>query len=254
VRWTQKRTGQEGFTLVELMTALGIFLLICGAAFTLLGVSQKRYQTDSQVLNSFEEARFGLDQIVRDVSDSGYPPQNHFAVLPTPDKYVISPFAWNPNYSPNTPCSIGTAGGGTCVTPGDFDLIVETNIDPQRSDSVSWIHYLLQGTTLMRGVAGKPNAPNADPVAGTAQALVPFVENVVNAAPPGGNPVPIFSYICDTSGGPQPCISAGSGNSPANIRDVAITLIVVSPVPDTQTGQLRPVELSGRGRRINPNQ
>ena len=64
------KTEQRGFTLIELLTALGIFLLVCGAAFTLLGTSQQRYQTDAQVLNSFQEARLGLDQIVRDVNDS----------------------------------------------------------------------------------------------------------------------------------------------------------------------------------------
>src|ERR1700730_13182859 len=65
---------QLGFTLIELLVALGIFLLVTGAAFTLLGSSQQRYQTESQVLNSFQEARLGLDQIVRDVNDSGFPP------------------------------------------------------------------------------------------------------------------------------------------------------------------------------------
>ena len=61
---------QPGFTLVELLFSLGIFLLVIGAAFTLLGSSQNRYQTESQVLTSFQEARLGLDQIVRDVNDA----------------------------------------------------------------------------------------------------------------------------------------------------------------------------------------
>ncbi len=255
---TLNRDAQTGFTLVELMAALGIFLIICGAAFTLLGVSQKRYQSDSQVLNSFEEARFGLDQIVRDVNDSGFPPPNHFSAKSNANynQYASSPFAWSPTNYPGTPCTIGTAGGGTCATPGDFDLIVETDVNPQAPNSqVVWIRYLLQNTTLFRGIANKSNAPGPDPAAALPpQNLVPFVGNVVNAAPPGGVPVPIFSYTCDTPGGPQPCTGAGGSNSPANIRDVAVTLIVQSSVPDSQTGQLRTVVLSGRGHRMNPNQ
>jgi len=43
-------------------------------------------------------------------------------------------------------------------------------------------------------------------------------------------------------------------NSPANIRDVIVNLIVAAPLPDAKTGQPRLVQLTGRGRRINPSQ
>src|SRR5712664_1627864 len=84
---------QRGFTLVELLVALGIFLVVCGAAFTLLGSSQQHYQTESQVLTSFQEARLGLDQIVRDVNDAGYPPPSFAGTDPT--KFTSTPFAWS---------------------------------------------------------------------------------------------------------------------------------------------------------------
>src|SRR4029077_2288595 len=128
------RTVQSGFTLIELMVSVGIFLLICGAIFELMGTTQNRFKTESQVLGAFEEARLGLDQIVRDVNDAGYPPQNHFAVLPAANFYAVSPVAWSPAY-PGTPCIIGV----TCTSPGDFDLIVETDIDPQNNNGVEWV-------------------------------------------------------------------------------------------------------------------
>jgi prepilin-type N-terminal cleavage/methylation domain-containing protein len=268
---------QLGFTLIELLVALGIFLLVTGAAFSLLGSSQQRYQTESQVLNSFQEARLGLDQIVRDVNDSGFPPPTFSdGIASHADQFASSPFAWSPGY-PSSSCQIGTAGGGTCSTatagnnsPGDFDVIIETN--PNRQDptsQVQWIRYQLLGTTLMRSVVAK--IPNDDPDADTsaAGAPIPFVQNVVNnvcppqipqcqtAYPgifPGGNPVPIFSYICDAGNASLQCPLAGAFNSPANIRDVVITLIVAAPLPDASTGQPRLVQLLGRGRRINPNQ
>jgi len=245
---------QEGFTLIELLTALGIFLVICGAAFTLLNASQQRYQTESQVLNSFQEARLGLDQIVRDVNDSGFPPPTFFS-SGAPANSATSPFAWSPNY-PGTRCQIGAGG---CATPGDFDLIIETNDNPQDSACasncpVSWIRYLLQGTTLMRGRAPK-GVGAADPAAAFIgpYAPVPFVQNVVN-----NTAQPIFSYTCDTLTGPPSAPlscpnAAAADNFPANIRDVIITLIVATPQPDATTGQQRLVVLNGRGRRINPN-
>src|ERR1700682_906591 len=105
------KTRQRGFTLIELLTALGIFLLVCGAAFTLLASSQQRYQTESQVLTSFQEARLALDQIIRAVNDAGYPPPPNSDGVPAHS--ASSPFAWYPGYPPSPPCLIG----GTCVTP-----------------------------------------------------------------------------------------------------------------------------------------
>jgi len=46
---------------------------------------------------------------------------------------------------------------------------------------------------------------------------------------------------------------AGASNAPANIREVTITLIVAAPLPDATTGVPRLVQLTGRGRRMNPN-
>jgi prepilin-type N-terminal cleavage/methylation domain-containing protein len=263
---THRAKRQLGFTLIELLAALGIFLLITGAAFTLLSSSQQRFQSESQVMTSFQEARLGLDQIVRDVNDAGFPPPTFFASS-FPTNSTSAPFAWSPGYPSS--CTIDI----TCITPGDFDLIIETNPNPQDGGPVQWIRYYLQGNTLMRGIA--PKTLGHDPAVDTSPTLVPFVQNVVNNAPntqigqfqlsatnpgvfPGGNPVPIFAYTCDTPTVPQYppplCSAAGADNSPANIRDIAITLIVASPLPDATTGQPRLVQLSGRGRRVNPNQ
>src|SRR5882724_11121076 len=94
---------QAGFSLIELLVALGIFLLVTGAAFTLLGSSQQRYQTESQVLTSFQEARLALDQIVRDVNDAGYPPPTYKSN--NYNLFASSPFAWTPGYA-NSPRQI----------------------------------------------------------------------------------------------------------------------------------------------------
>jgi prepilin-type N-terminal cleavage/methylation domain-containing protein len=274
------RGGQIGFTLIELLVALGIFLLVTGAAFGLLKSSQQRYQTESQVLTSFQEARLALDQIVRDVNDSGYPPPTYL-VTGFPQNSTSSPFAWSLSAGyPNLACQIATGGSGNCTTtianntsPGDFDLIIETTpnrLDPTCATTpcpVLWIRYQLQGTTLYRGTA--PKVSGDDPDADSSAQLAPFVQNVINnssaaqitqyqvAYPnmfPANAPVPIFSYSCDTGGVASPCPTAGLYNAPTNIRDVIITLIVSTPTSDAKTGLPRIVQLSGRGRRVNPNQ
>lgn len=271
---TPSMRSQQGFSLIEMMIAAVIFVLLCGAAFSLLGVAQQRYQTESQVLNSFQEARFALDDMVRDVNGSGYPPQNSFSWNASlrADRYAISPVAWSQAAGyPSTACQIALGSGGNCIgslgnTPGDFDLIVERNADLSQR-KVQWTRYVLQNNVLSRGQATKTNA--GDPDASTATTFVPYVQNVMNNASPtqiaqfqavypnmfqGGNPVPIFSYICATPYGPQPCQTAGSYNSPQNISDVEITLIVMAPTVDAQTGAPRLIELHGRGHSLNPIQ
>ncbi len=241
MKLSQKQKRQTGFTLIEVMVSVAIFVVISGAIFGLLGSSQKQFRTESQLLGSFQEARLGLDQIVRDANDAGYPPQNHFSTLPTADKYTKSPVAWS------------------------FDVIFEGDVD---GSGVKWIRYQLQRTTLYRGVT--PKVAGADPVTATnaAGVMLPYVTNVMNNASatqiaqfqaaypgmfPGGIAQPIFQFSCGDSG-PVLCQNAGASNSPLNVRDIEITLIVMTTQPDAQTGKVRLVELNGRGRRFNPNQ
>lgn len=270
-----RRRGREnGFSLIELMTALAILVLVCGIAFELLLMTMKKYHSDSQLLSSFQEARFGMDQMIRDINDSGYPPRNQMQgnVAPWPMTYAATPFAWAPTTYPTNPCTIGT----NCTIPSDYDLIVETDIDPENQSStnyVEWIRYKLIGTTLYRSVVPKLNNPTSDPDGASSGALVPYVQNVMNnpsaaqlatlqaAYPsmfPGGNPVPIFRYICEST--PQPTFCDGSGptgtpayTDPKHVVGVIVTLIVQAPTADMQTGRPLVVELKGEGRRMNPD-
>lgn len=261
--------AQAGFTLLEMLISVAVFLAICGAMFKLLNSSQKSYDRDTKTLGYFQDARLGLDQVVRDAEQTGYPPENQFSftVAPAISTYASSPVAWSPNY-PTTPCVIGTAGGGTCVTPGDFDVIFEEV--PSTGGFVQWIRYQLVGTTLFRGaitkLAGDPNAPTS-----AAGVLLPYVTNVMNNAPaatiaqyradyptmfPGGVAQPVFQFYCDTGATTPPvlCQNAGANNSPANVRDIEINLIVLASQNDQFTNKPRLVQLQGRAHRVNPNQ
>ena len=239
---TATRQPERGFTILELMIATAIFLVICGAMFALLQLSQQKYSGETQLSGAFQETRLAIDQIVRDFNVSGYPSQSMFSKLPADTtQYAQSPVAWSPNY-PGVPCSVG-AGGGPCTTPGDFDLILETDL----GNGVSWIRYQLNGTTLSRAVVPKTAGATPDAATSVAGVMVPFLTNVVNSVAQ-----PIFKYTCDTPTGPQPCAAAGNYGVPNNIRDVDITLIVMTRQPDLQTRALKLVELDGRGHRVNP--
>jgi type II secretory pathway pseudopilin PulG len=252
---------QAGFSVLELLLSLSLFIIISGAALSLLNAAQKRFQTEGQLLTSFQEGRLALDMIVRDVNDSGYPAANQFGVTPAVTNYAVTPVAWSPTSA--NPCA-----PGACASPTAFDLILE-ELD-STTNTMRWIHYQLVGTTLWRGTVVK-GAAGTDPLVATAGAgvMFPYATNVMNNNPaqipainaaypgtfPGGAPVPIFTYYCDTPNGPTLCnLAGGAYNLANNIREVEVTLIVLIQQPDMQTKRLRVVTLNGRGHRVNPNQ
>ncbi len=256
----------RGFTMLEMMVAMAIFLIICAAMFELLQLSQNKYNSETQLTAAYSDARLALDQIVRDVSVAGYPPASIYtgATLQA-TQFAISPVAWSPNYGV-TPCTVIPGGGGTCAVPGDYDLILETQLAGQTY--VSWICYHLNPNnfTLYREVVPKTSGDPWSVVygAGTMTALLDNVMNnpgsqlgqITATYPgmfPGGGPQPIFQYSCDMpQGPPQPCSQAGPYNAANRIRDVDVMLIVKAPQQDMQTGSVKLVQLSGRGHRINP--
>jgi prepilin-type N-terminal cleavage/methylation domain-containing protein len=261
---------RRGFSILELLVAMTIFLAICAAMFELLRMSQEKYSGETQLSAAYQDSRLAMDQIVRDFNVAGYPPASMFSVLPSSaSQYAITPVAWNPGY-PSAVCNLSApGGGGGCATPGDYDLIIETHLattDPTDT-TVKWVWYHLDqpSLTLYREVVVKTtNDPLSEVQAGNS--LTPFLKNVMNSPGsqmsqitanyptmfPGGVPQPIFQYTCDTPGGPLPCWQAGANNSPKNIRDVDVTLIVMTPQQDLQTQSLKLVELFGRGHRSNP--
>jgi prepilin-type N-terminal cleavage/methylation domain-containing protein len=256
------RARQAGFSLIELMLSLSLFVIISGAALSLLNMAQKRFQSEGQLLSSFQEGRLALDMIVRDVNDSGYPAVNQVRPAAPVTSYAVTPVPWSP-LSP-TACGVGA-----CNSPNNFDLILE-ELD-NTSNTMKWIRYQLVGTTLLRGTVDKVAAgAGADPMAATAGVMLPYATNVMNntLAPqmaqinaaypgtfPGGAAVPIFTYYCDIPNQtPGLCTGAGGSNLANNIREVEVTLIVLIQQPDMQTGKLRLVTLNGRGHRVNPNQ
>lgn len=230
------RKRVNGYSLIELLVATLLFTIIAGTVFSLLLSAQLRYRGDSGVTVAFQQANVAIDQITRDVHSTGYPPPNSFAAnvaLNNPQLMAL-PFSWSPGYTntPPTPCTVQVSCG---AVPGDYDLILETDLAD--GNGVQWIRYSLQGTTLMRGVTQKQQFK--DPVALTNASLLPYLENVQNG--PGNKSLPIFSYR------PQPPIQ------PSDIREVNILLIVQSAQPDPQTGQFRTITLTGQAVRFNPD-
>ena len=267
---------ERGFSLIEMLVVVAVFTLVTGAVFGLLDVAQQRYRTESEVLDAFQGARIALDQITRDVHTAGYPPVKSLSAgqQAANSASLAYPFAWQPGYNTQpalaAPCQVTTGlAAGTCNIPSQWDLILESDLDPENANGAEWIRYSLQNDTLFRGVATK--VVGGDPVAATNGTLVAYVENVMNNASAadiqqirnsypnlfaGGNPVPLFTYRFENKAGcpNQPPVPLAPVPAPPGcIREVNITMIVRSANLDIKTRQPRVITLTGLARRINPS-
>lgn len=170
---TQTQRGrhrQAGFSLVELLVVLAIFVIVTGAVFGLLNMAQIRYAAEKRFLESFQGARIGVDLMVRDIHNAGYPPPYTYAGNlpyqaappgsigmapgngPTPLNYDM-PVPWDSptqadiglqdrfatgivgvrNNLVDLTCTVN--GGATpCDVPDAFDLILEMDVDPEASN------------------------------------------------------------------------------------------------------------------------
>jgi len=67
---------QDGFTLVELMVAMSIFLLILVGIFQVFDPSRNAYQVSERKLGVQQNARVAMDRMARQIRMTGYFPEN----------------------------------------------------------------------------------------------------------------------------------------------------------------------------------
>lgn len=258
------RSPQAGFSLIELMMVLVIFVIVSGAVFLLLNTAQIRYTAERQQSDALQGARTGLEILTRDISRAGFPALNAYdttaaitmnGAYPT-DKRVAVPFTGMVGGVINQTCIVNTTNptASTCNLPGPFELVIETDLNPEDGlQQVEWIHYYLglstEGNTctLYRAQSSKTPATNPLTAAGT-----PLTEQVINradgtcvldATQPANSL--IFRYVCD---------NAAATCNPQNISEVYIDLPVRPYRADIQTRQVRALTLHGTARRLNPTQ
>jgi prepilin-type N-terminal cleavage/methylation domain-containing protein len=67
------RNKQRGFSLIELLVAIGILMIIMGIVFQQVDTVQKRNRTEEAKLDIFQTAREFIDQMTRDIHQAGFP-------------------------------------------------------------------------------------------------------------------------------------------------------------------------------------
>lgn len=265
----RQRNAQIGFSLIEVMLVMVIFLIVTGSVFALLNATQVRYRTEQQILDILQSARAGIDLLSRDVNRAGYPPLNSYDPSApgfaggVPASRQATPFVGMVGGAVNPACVVDTAIPpvlSTCTVPNNFELIIETDLDPDNAvtpEQVEWVYYRLDrpGNALASPPAGggrmrtlyravSPKIPGVDPRSGV---VVPFVENVLNdPARLVANPnQALFRFVCN--GGTPTC-------TPNNIAEVSVVMQVQANLRDLRTRQAHAVTLQSTARRLNPPQ
>src|SRR5215510_11450708 len=69
--------SKQGFSLIEVLIVLVVLLVVSGAVFQMINLSNERSATEQTKLDMFQEAREFMDQMSRDLRQAGYPnPRN----------------------------------------------------------------------------------------------------------------------------------------------------------------------------------
>lgn len=75
----RKGRRQRGFSLIELMIVLLVLTIMMGAVFQQLALVQQRNAAEQAKTDIFQESRNFLDQLTRDLHQTGYPNPRNFA-------------------------------------------------------------------------------------------------------------------------------------------------------------------------------
>ena len=223
------RTGSspDGFTLVEFLISLSIFLLILLGIYELFDWSRATYVSSQGKLDVQQNARAALDEIVRQTRMAGYFPEN-FPTAP-------SPALANP---------IQVATNAALAIYGDAD----------GSGSSQVFLFCLAGTQVKRKIGSQGNALSY--TCSGSQAIV-LAENVTSLRfsyldatnTPIPNP-PTAPYTLDSQGlGAAPTFATTTQRTA--VRTIVVTLTATEAVPG-QTTQVYTLTSSVKLR--NPNQ
>jgi prepilin-type N-terminal cleavage/methylation domain-containing protein len=223
----------RGFSLVEILMALAILVLLCGAIYSQIGTLQQRNRTEQVKLDSIQEARDFVDQFFRDINQVGYPNGRMID--------ITSAF-WNPALSNPLVNDSRLAAG--IVKIDNNEIWFEGDLNG--SGTVQSIDYKINGSGACAACLQRSqvNKVTGSPT-GQAQNWGTEINDIANTTP-------IFSYF-DTTGTQIPASqlpldisTAGGAQAIATIKTVQINLRITNPiVVDPKTRQ--PIEMTFQG-------
>jgi prepilin-type N-terminal cleavage/methylation domain-containing protein len=248
---------QRGFTLIEMMITVAVLTIVLGTVVTYISRLQRVYKTQETNVDSTDEGRMFLDNIERELHQSGYPNKN---------MYTKS----NLNATPANDVHVGAG----LVNISKWNIYLEGDLD--NDGTVEDVRYtLLDNTgaiataasncpcTLQRTqktkLAGVPGTTitDADVLGANATAVL---NNVINSGDGAGNALTIGGSTLFSAGNSStnnalytayrtPMIFTGYTNAGTasidvtQIRSVEIAVNLLTNYNDSQTNMRQPLTL-----------
>src|SRR2546421_8330119 len=109
----RKRNPREsGFSLIELLVALAVMTIVVGVTLNGINQAQKRNAAEAGKLDMTQQGREGMDQIIRDLHQAGYP---------TASMYISGTTSTNPEKYAAGITSLTTGTQSAITFEGDID-------------------------------------------------------------------------------------------------------------------------------------
>jgi prepilin-type N-terminal cleavage/methylation domain-containing protein len=234
---------QSGFSLMEILVVVAILVIVLAVVFGAVNTVQKRNFTEQQRVDITQNAREFLDQLARDMHNTGYPNARMYSAAP--------------NYANN---NIARSG---LIAASATDVVFEGDMDG--SGTVTTIRYTLQNNggscpcTLRRSAMYRTNGTDALTFAQN-PTYSAQVQNVVNSI--GGTNAwsisgtlpngtsnntyystfkqdALFQYF-DANGNaiavPSDLTGGFNTSTATTVKTVLVTLNVLAPYADKDTG------------------
>ena len=251
MRRAKKNYCEHGFSLIEMMMVLAILMLVMGVTMRAIMDVEKRQRTEEAKVDLNQEGREFVDQIVRDLHQSGYPTAYMYSPAPTGPGQVAT------GIQAATQTSIqfqGDVDGGGTVEQVNYQLITDLTAAPagqcpcilQRSmvpvgTAVSYSTEVDQVINSMGTAGGAWTvAGNFTPIGGQAQT---GVNNTYYAS---FKTQPVFQYF---DGGGNELVPPIADLT--QIKSVRITVNTITRQPDPVTGAYQAVSMTASARIAN---
>lgn len=225
--------GSHGFSLLEILVAMGILLLLCGAMYSQMNTLQQRNRTEQVKLDSIQEARDFVDQFFRDINQVGYPNGRMFDTASS---------GWNPALS--TPLMNDSRAAAGIVRINTTDIMFEGALSG--NGTVQSVRYMVNGS----GACGFClERSQVDKVTGSPLGQGVNWGTEINDV---ANSDVVFSYFTTTgaqipaSSLPLDISTVNGAQTIASIKTIQINLRITNPaVVDPKTQE--PIEMTFEG-------
>jgi type II secretory pathway component PulJ len=202
-----KSTEQTGFTLIEVMIAMGFSLAILASIYGFFRAQTHTTKGQESRMEAHEYAMAVMDSMVREIRNTGYFPNN------------------------GTPCTnVANAGGIVAASIDSFRLVYDMNNDGDCGDANEDVSFTYDGANrnILRNGAVLTDG-NA-----TAVAFTYYPQQTSGTAP---------APYCISGGVPSGCNGALAANW-ANVQKIDISVTVRARSQDTEYGGQSTITMS----------